>query len=798
MGLKKIISVLVLFSLLLVIPGAIGAAKTFQVQETDLVTISPEALDPDNDQVTYFYSLPLDEKGQWQTGYNDAGEYRLKIIASDGVHKTAKEVILIVENKNQAPYQKEKKVAVKELQTLELRQFAADPDEDPLEYVFTPPFDKNGRWTPDYDDQGTFVAKFIVKDGEFTIPLRVEVEVLDTNQPPAITASFSDARNKENTLFLHRNKTSCLIPCEEKISLKENEELPFYVEAEDGDDDPVSYFWTLNGQSLTKNSSGDYSFDFASSGEYELAVMVSDIIHQVEKKWQVNVENVNRKPEIGLSPITVQEGEIITLELPEKDVDGDTLTYTFDHTFDEKGNWQTTFEDAGKHNIKFYVSDGIDEVKEKVEVTILNVDRAPELHLPGKLEVKEGGELSFMVNVSDPDGEEVEVSFVNAPEGALYDQDTNTFTWSPGYDYIKRRGGLLSNILNALRLEQRLLREKLERLEVKVCSQELCSTGFVPVVVSNSNQPPVLEMPSALTMTEGEVLQLQPNSYDPDGDIVRYYFTEPAHKRKGHWETAYEDAGEYTIYVTATDGVHSQTMPLAVTVLQKNRQPTVVVPRDQYQLYEGEEFVLPFDAFDYDNDTLSLSVENLPKGASFKNNTLVWKPDHDFVSSSNASKGSVLSEVSFLGKGSDSSREHWISFVASDKEFDVNHPVKLVVKNVNQKPELISVAPIGPVTLRPGQPHNFSVNTVDADGSVLSYSWTFEPGGEKITGANMVERTFTIPGEKKVSVVVSDGEYEFSQEWDVTVPEEVVLEPLPKPGAIALEEPKFKVYVIEH
>ncbi len=776
MNLKQIMSVFVLFSFLLIIPSAIGA-KTFHVQETDMVTISPETLDPDNDQVTYTYSAPLDKDGQWQTGYDDAGEYRLKIVASDGAYQTTKEVVLVVENKNQPPYLKEKKVMVKELQRLNLKQFVADPDEDPLEYVFTAPFDKNGLWIPSYDDQGTFVAKFSVKDGEFTVPLRMEVEVLDTNQPPTITASFSD---------------------QVKISIKENEELSFYVEAEDGDNDPVSYFWNINGLSLTKNSSGKYLFDFNSSGEYELAVMVSDVNYQIEKKWQLQVEDVNRKPEVGLLPLTVREGEIAKLELPKKDLDGETLTYTFGEKFDQAGNWQTTYEDAGTYNVKFRVSDGVDEVKKKVEVTVLDVDRAPEFHLPENIEVKEGENLSFVVNVSDPDGEEVDVNFINTPEEARYDKETNTLTWSPGYDYIKRRGGMLSNILNALRLEQKLLREKREVLELKACSRDLCSTETVNLYVYNSNRAPVLSIPSNLTVTEAEVLQLQPSSYDPDDDIVRYYFTAPVHKRDGRWETAHEDAGEYTIYVTATDGSNSQTMPVVVKVLQKNRQPTLIVPKDEYVLHEGEEFVLAIDASDADNDQLSLMVENLPNGASFKNNTLVWTPPYSFAVSVNETRSSLLSEASFLDKKSSGrSREHWLSFIASDKEFDVSHPVKLVVKDIDQKPELKSFSPLGEITLVENRPFNFSVDAFDADGDDLTYTWTFEPGSEKITGSNMVERTFTFPGEKKVSVVVSDGEYELSQKWKVTVQEDKTLELVPGVGEVALQEPKFKVYVIE-
>ncbi len=771
MDLKKIMSLLVLFSLLLIVPSAIGATKIFNVQETDLVTLSPEALDPDNDQVTYSYSPPLDKKGQWQTGYDDAGEYVLKIVASDGKQETTKEIMLIVKNKNQPPYLTEKKITVKELQTLDLKQFAADPDADPLEFVFTSPFDKNGLWKPGYDDQGTFLAKFSIKDGEFTVPVRMEIEVVNTNQPPKITGSFSD---------------------KEEVSVTENEELSFYVEAEDGDSDVVSYSWTLNGQPLSQEKRGEYFFNYDSAGRYKLTLIISDGNHQLEESWFIQVNNVNRKPELDIFPLTVSEGDVAILSLPKEDADGDALTYTFNEKFDETGKWQTTYEDAGTYKIHYYVSDGNEEVKETIEVTILNIDRAPELQLPERVEVKEGENLSLVVDAVDPDGDALNISFLNAPEGALFDSETNTFSWSPGYDYISRRGGMLSNILNALRLEQRIIREKKGLLEVKACSQDLCVTGNIPLSVYNSNRAPVLQVPSALTVNEAEILQLAPSSYDPDGDIVRYYFTEPVHKRKGQWETTHEDAGEYTVYVTATDGVTPQTLPIIIHVLQKNRQPTIAVTRDEYVLQEGEEFVLTVEVFDPENDSLSLSVENLPEGASFYNNTLVWKPDYGVAASKNKEESSLLSEISFLNKQSNSQQERWISFVASDKEFDVNHPVKLVVKNVNQKPEIKSFAPLEHLTLYQGQPFNFSVDAFDADGGNLTYSWTFEPGAEKITGSNAVERTFVSPGEKKVSVVVSDGEFEVSQQWVVTVEE------LPKAEAIALEEPKFRVYVIEY
>ena len=780
---RKKIFVVVLFFLLLIIPNALAAVKSFHVQENDLVTITPETLDPDDDQVIYTYSLPLDKNGQWQTGYDDAGEYLLKIAAFDGINTTTKEVLLIVDNKNQPPYLKEKKVTVKELQPLDLKKLVADPDEDPLEYVFAKPFDGKGFWTPGYDDQGTYIIKFSARDGEFTIPMRVEVEVLNTNQPPKLLSSFSDS---------------------EEVSVKENEKLSFYAEAVDGDKDPVSYSWALNGQPLSQGKKGEYLFTYDSKESYELVLTVSDGVntgnHQLEKKWLIKVGNVNRKPKIDLSPITVTEGEIVSLPLPSEDADGNQLTYTFDERFDQSGTWLTGYRDEGTYNVQYTVSDGSDKVKETVEVTVLNLDRAPELHLPEMLEVKEGENLSVVVDASDPDGDAITIALENAPEGSLYDQKSKTFSWSPGFDYIHRRGGMLSNILNALRLEQRILHDKKIAVKVTACSLELCSTGNVPITVYNSNRAPVLQLPQKLTVTEGELVQLETLSSDPDGDIVRYYFSEPVQKRNGQWQTSYEDAGEHTVYVTGTDGSSSQTLPVTVKVLEKNRQPTIIVPHDQYNLQEGKEFVLPVKAFDQDDDSLSLQVENLPRGAVFKNNTFTWTPSYNFAAAKNVSENSLLSEASFLKEAEQ--EEYWISFVVSDKEYDVKHPVKLIVKNVNQKPALESFVPQPQLTAAVGQPLLFSVNVVDHDFANLTYTWKFAPGNDVITGSNTVERTFVSPGEKKVSVVVSDGRSEVSQEWKVTVPEPEAV-PHNTTAAVVpsltLEEPhKFRVYVINY
>ena len=144
---KKITLILSgLLVLLLLTAFATAAVKTFTVKETDLVKVKAEALDVDGDKLFYYYSTPLDDNGEWQTGYDDAGEYDVDVTVSDGVNQVVKTVKIVIENKNQAPYLTEEKVSVKETQIIDLKDLVSDPDGDPLNYVFSAPFDKN-YWT---------------------------------------------------------------------------------------------------------------------------------------------------------------------------------------------------------------------------------------------------------------------------------------------------------------------------------------------------------------------------------------------------------------------------------------------------------------------------------------------------------------------------------------------------------------------------------------------------------------------------------------------------------------------------
>ena len=757
--------------------SAAAAIKTFTVQETEFVKFTPEAVDLDGDTIIYQYSEPLDELGEWQTGYNDAGEYEIEIIASDGIEETTRKVKLVVENKNQAPVVTENKIVTKENQLINLKSVISDPDQDALSYVFHPPFDENGLWQTDYEDAGNTLALFTVSDGNFEIEARVEIEILATNQPPLITESFS-------------SQTSVVI--------KEGENLDFSIEARDNDNQPLTYQWKLDDEIIVLEEAGEHYFGFSSAGEHSLEIIINDGELTTTKIWKIIVENTNRPPVVNHLPVTAKEGEVVILDLPDVDDDGDELSYLIETPFNQEGEWQTNFENSGEYNIAIIVSDGELETDFEFTITVLDVDRKPTINFPKTLEINEGEVKEWGFTAEDPDGDKLTISLNKNIDNLSFDLKDREISWQTDHSTISRSGNYLSKMLNYFRLEHYFLNSKKEIIEVKVCGEKACETQEMELIVYNVNRAPVLNNLSTISVYETEKVELEFSAVDPDGDLVRYYFTNPLGKKNGRWQTDFDDRGIYTVHVTATDGQDSTTVPIQVEVLKNNRAPSLKVDKDEYTINEKQAVMFQVEASDPDSDNLSITLEYLPPGASFNAGTFSWEPNYDTVTNRTRSWwNNFVGNNNFLNRKYGQDQETvWLTFVAADESFDVIHPVKITIKNINQRPEIIDFLPQERIRTTIKKPVVFHAAAKDPDNEKLTYSWYFGLNQDRIKGTDTVERTFLSPGTKKVRVVVSDGTEEIAKEWIVDVEDSEVVK---QPGQVVHLQPPpiIKTYVIE-
>jgi len=73
------------------------------VEEGKLLKLNPKATDPDGDQISYAFSPPLDENGEWQTGEGDKGVYKVQVTATSGGKTATQDIEIVVKEKNLAP-----------------------------------------------------------------------------------------------------------------------------------------------------------------------------------------------------------------------------------------------------------------------------------------------------------------------------------------------------------------------------------------------------------------------------------------------------------------------------------------------------------------------------------------------------------------------------------------------------------------------------------------------------------------------------------------------------------------------
>ena len=768
-GKKPLITVLFLFFLLSSI--ALAASRTFRVQETDFVKIAPEARDLDSDTLTYRFSSPLDAEGEWQTNYGDAGKYEIEVNVSDGKTESSEKILLLVEKKNQPPHLQEKKLSVKETQMVDLTTLVEDPDGDSLTFSFDPPLNQEGKWRTAYGDKGRWVINFTFSDGEFTVPGRVEIDVFPTNRPPVITQAFA----------------------EKEVHLAENDTLDFFVKAEDPDGKNLNYIWQLDGEEVSTLPQGHYPFAFDTAGTHGLEVKISDGESEAVQSWDVIVQNVNRKPSLELLPIIVFEGDEVRVDVPTEDQDGDALEFEFGLPLNAQGRWKTDFKDAGTYKIPITASDREEQETQVLLVTVENVDQAPVLNVPNTIELKENEKLTWKLDTSDPDGENITVTFEGLPENALYDIRNHTVVWQPGYDTISRPGGMISTLLNAVRWEHFLLKERNFPVQITTCGSELCTMATTLITVNNVNRPPRFTSADPLKVIATEEASLSLAAEDPDGDLVRIYYSSPFGKRNGHWKTNYEDIGNYTVYITATDGQEGTTLALPLEVHKKNRVPVLNLGEKQVAVNEGQQFLLRAKASDPDGDPIEVWLEDPPRGASFQEGVFLWEPPADLVSSPPSSFWSrLLSRVPSLNRRfSPSQNTTWLRFVASDGEEEVAQVVEVNVKQQNQPPQIIDYQPAEEKMVPLFEPVIFQGVAVDADADALSYEWSFGPAEKDVHGSPIIERTFTSPGKKKISLTVSDGWTKVKKEFVVKVVSEEKSSPVPSPPPLS-----FSVKVI--
>ena len=775
MAQKILLQITVLLVLILALTTAVQAdIPTFTAKEGELLYLSAETFDIDEDTTYIIYPAPFDSDGRWLTDYESAGEYILTITVIDQEgNQVYQDIRLTIEENNQEPGLTENSLIYEEGDLITLTHLITDPDKDILTYSFEAPFNENGQWQTSYDDAGRYVTNIKISDQEITIIKQVEITINEKNAPSMLEEIFQAS---DTTIFI-----------------KENEELTIFAIASDQEDDPITYTWYLDETIYSNEPSTTLKFDYNSEGQtHTLSLKLSDQAtqdttdqtestvseesqNQAESwyNWIIEITNNNRAPNIDDLEITTSEGNNLSLDLPLADDDGDTITYTFDQLFNEDKTWNTGYEDAGEYEVIGFASDGELTSQFQINVQVEDIDRAPAIFGSPSYYRAEGETLSFIIEATDPDQDETTITALSdLPEGATL-STTGEFYWEIKEDTIKRNENWFTNILNTLRLEKYFTTQRTIDLHLKACGKELCSEAHIDIIITNVNQAPEITELNDQSIYETELLQLYVEATDTDNDIIKYYFTEPLN-RNGQWQTRDGDEGTEYVTVTASDGSLTDSKTVAITVNKKNRAPEFKATKDSYTVLENEEISFQLAGKDKDDDNLTITLTSGPTDATFNDNTFIWTPGYDTVQNkSNTLTANLYTKNSFLTKYfSKEQASQWLEFTLSDGEEELIMPIELIIKNQNRAPQITATYPAenSEYWIDFNDQINFDVTATDEDNDELEYFWKFAGlDFQTIEGTSSIGRVFTSSGRKDIQVKVCDQRDCTMHKWTIYV-----------------------------
>ncbi|MCC7082436.1 MAG: tandem-95 repeat protein, partial [Burkholderiales bacterium] len=330
-----------------------------------------------------------------------------------------------------------------------------------------------------------------------------------------------------------------------------------------------------------------------------------------------------------------------------------------------------------------------------VSITVTPSNDAPSLAAVADQVVAEGATLLVSLSGSDIEGDTLFYSLVSFPAGALIDQASGVFSWTPG-------DGPASASVTV-------------RVAETGDPTQFDETSFDITVV---NVPPVLTLSGPASVLRGDTYTLALGVVDPGDDTIGGW---TIHWGDGGSDTiagnpasidhVYSVAGAFQISASASDEDGSyDAAPAGVVVTTPNVAPVAANPN--VLLLEDGTAVITLTATDGNGDVLSYSV--------------LTQPGHGVLSVLDPATRQLTYTPAANYHGTDS-----FTFRATDPGgLSDDGVVTLTVNPVNDAPVLVAIAD---VAVQEGQTVSFTASASDVDTlDTLTYSLVSAPAGATI------------------------------------------------------------------
>jgi hypothetical protein len=418
----------------------------YQIEVEDL-DIEDESFGFNFDVVSGPSDMSVDSNGLviWTPDFDEDGNtYTVTLSTEDVMGGVDTQTFSItVDDTNRAPELTVEDDTVTAGETSTLEFLATDADSDAL--TFSSPDLPTAATLTDNGD-GTADFEWVTTEddiGEWDITIEVSDGTVTTSDSFVVTV-VEDGTVTENTA------PELTLP--EDVTITEGETITETIEATDSDGDTLSFTEPADlpeGATFTDNGDGTATFEWTTevgdAKEYQITFEVSDTTDSTTDVWTITVEKAdsetNSDPVIdAIEDQTVIEGDTLEFDFEVSDADGDSLTVEVDGspegvalTDNQDGTYtfilQTEVGDATTHPEEIVTitaddgNDGTDSVSFTIYVLTEEVgeNNAPTLTADSEsVTVTEGDDVKVYLTAYDLDGDELEITATDLPEGAIF------------------------------------------------------------------------------------------------------------------------------------------------------------------------------------------------------------------------------------------------------------------------------------------------------------------------------------------------------------------------------------------
>ncbi|MBU90718.1 hypothetical protein CMO94_04185 [Candidatus Woesearchaeota archaeon] len=578
---------IIILSLILFISFVYSASslKTFDIEETEKLSLGLETEDADVDALTYTFTEPLDENGEWQTTYGDAGEYESIITVSDGVNEASEEILITVNRKEAEPVidnflPKEDFLTIDEGSSIKFKVEASDLNDDVLKYewkVNDEVVSENEEFVfeTSYQDAGEYKINIVINDGVSDVSREWNVNVGDIN--------FNDILEQINDItILETEKASLEIPDFGRYGLSYSISDPI------GNDN----VWETG---------------YDDAGNYIVMVLVEGKGFEGEKEVNVMVKNKDRAPKmVGLNNAKMKENEQFSIAIEVVDPDNDNIIFSVENIPQNAKLEENIFtftpgyDFVQKNNIFDYVLDKFKILsrsvnvgfvaqsnelidKKNIKITVKDANRPFVLEGIDDMEINEGEQIVIDPRYNDPDNDRVSFSY-----SGFMNRNKKKLDFDDAGEYV-----------------------------VKVVATDgyFTQTKLITVKVNDVNRKLSFNKIENLEVSEDDEVRIELSASDSDNDAVGFSAENLPNgaKLKGNffvWKPGLIVNGtkkEFSVDFTASDGTDEVKQKVKITVLNVNQAPKIIDYSGNLIVLKDEPVLFEINAVDADGDKLSYS-----------------------------------------------------------------------------------------------------------------------------------------------------------------------------------------------